>query len=134
VASRPAVFGEKGDAERIAKTLAEDVPAVLDYLESIVPADGFLFGTLGIADVSIAAFFRNAKFARFTIDAARWPKSAAFVARVLASPPFAKLAPLEDRLMRVPIAAQRKVLEELGVAVTADTFATDRQRRGVMPI
>jgi glutathione S-transferase len=134
VAIRPAVFGEKGDAERIAKTLAEDVPAVLDYLESIVPADGFLFGTLGIADVSIAAFFRNAKFARFTIDAARWPKSAAFVARVLASPPFAKLAPLEDRLMRVPIAAQRKVLEELGVAVTADTFATDRPRRGVMPI
>ena len=135
VAIRPAVFGEKGDPELVAKTLAEDVPAVLDYLESLAPRDGFLFGpALGIADISFAAFFRNAAFARFAIDAARWPKSAAFVARALATPPFAKLAALEDRMIRTPIPAQRKLLGELGVALTPETYGTDRPRRGVMPI
>jgi glutathione S-transferase len=131
---RPAVFGEKGDAELVAKTLAEDVPAVLDYLESELPADGFLFGALGIADVSLAAFFRNAAFARFAIDATRWPRTAAFVARVLATPPFARLAAVEDRLLLTPIPAQRGALAELGVALTPETFATSRPRRGVMPI
>jgi glutathione S-transferase len=134
VAIRPAVFGEKGDAELVAKTLAEDVPAVLDYLESELPADGFLFGALGLADVSIAAFFRNAAFARFGIDAARWPRTARFVERVLATPPFARLRPLEERLIRTPIPEQRKALAELGVALRAETFGTSRPRRGVMPI
>ena len=36
---------------------------VLDYLELQLPAEGFLFGSLGIADISIAVFLRNAALA-----------------------------------------------------------------------
>ena len=85
----PAVWGEPGDAARIEKTLAEDAPAALDYLEAQVPEAGFLFGEIGLADIAIASFFRNAAYADFAIDAARWPSTAAFVDRALAHDCFA---------------------------------------------
>src|SRR5262249_19771170 len=85
VGIRPHVWGEPTDAALVARTLAEDVPDVLGYLETQAPADGFFFGALSIADVAIASFFRNAAFARLTVDAARWPRTAALVARVLAT-------------------------------------------------
>lgn len=64
----------------------------------------------------------------------RWPRTAAFVARVLATAPFARLAQFEDKLVRTPIAQHRKVLGELGVRLTKDSVGTARPRRGVMPI
>src|SRR4051812_8699695 len=59
----PLVWGESGDERRIAKSLTEDIPAALDYLERELPADGFLFGSIGVADIAIASFFRNADYA-----------------------------------------------------------------------
>jgi hypothetical protein len=64
IAIRPAVWDEKGDHAVVDMTLKEDAPAVLDYLEADAPADGFRFGTLGLADIAPACFFRNAGFAR----------------------------------------------------------------------
>src|SRR3954451_17421680 len=55
----PLVWGEPGDAARIEKSLDEDIPAALDYLESQLPSEGFLFGDIGLVDISIASFFRN---------------------------------------------------------------------------
>lgn len=133
VAIKPAVWGEKTDAEIVAKTLAVDVPQVLNYLEGELPAEGFTFGTMSIADIALACFFRNAELARFSVDSARWPKTAGLVGRMLASPPFQKLRPIEDRMIRTPIAEHRRVLAELGIALTAETFAAAVPRRGVMP-
>lgn len=135
VAIRPAVFGERRDDAVVERTLAEDVPAVLDYLEGELPAVGFLFGdALSVADVAVACFFRNAELARFRVDAARWPRAAGFVARVLGTPPFARLRPYEERLIRTPIADHRRVLAELRAPLTADTVAGAAPRRGVTPI
>jgi hypothetical protein len=53
---------------------------------------------------------------------------------MLASPPFQKLRPIEDRMIRTPIAEHRRVLAELGIALTAETFAAAAPRRGVMPL
>jgi glutathione S-transferase len=128
----PFVWGEASDQAIVAKTLAEDVPTVLDYLELQLPADGFLFGGLSIADVSIGTFFRNASFARFTVDAVRWPRTAAFVERVLATPGFQRLVPMEQCLLRTPVGKHRRALAEMGVSLMADTFGTDTPRRGVM--
>lgn len=69
----PIVWGEPGDEARIARTLAKDAPAALDYLEGQLPAAGFLFGEIGLADIAIASFFRNAAYAGFEADAGRWP-------------------------------------------------------------
>ncbi len=72
----PLVWGEPGDEKRIRKALDEDIPAALDYLEQELPAEGFLFGDIGVADISIASFFRNGAYAGFEIDSARWPHTA----------------------------------------------------------
>jgi glutathione S-transferase len=134
IAIRPSVWGEKGDRELVDRTLKEDVPVVLDYLEAEAPAEGFRFGALSLADIAIAAFFRNAGWVRFQIDAARWPRAAAWMARTLAEPAFAKLARIEDAVLRTPIAEQRAALKALGAPVSAETYAGPAPRRGVMPI
>jgi glutathione S-transferase len=134
IAIRPSVWGEKGDRALVDKNLAEDVPGALDYLESEAPAEGFRFGSLGLADIAPACFFRNAGWVRFQIDAGRWPRAAAWMARTLASPAFTKLAALEDGVLRTPIAEQREKLRSLGAPISADTLAAASPRRGVMPI
>jgi glutathione S-transferase len=134
VVINPYVWGTPTDQARLAKTLAEDVPSVLDYLESQVPADGFVCGALSIADVAIATFFRNARFARFEVDATRWPRTAAFVERVLGLACFQKLKPFEDRMMKTPPARQRAALAEMGAPLTAESYGTATPRRGLMPI
>ena len=134
IAIRPSVWGEKGDRALVDKNLAEDVPMVLDYLESEASGDGFRFGALGLADIAPACFFRNAGWVRFQIDAGKWPRAAAWMTRTLASPPFAKLAALEEGVLRTPIAEQREKLRSLGAPISADTLAAASPRRGVMPI
>jgi glutathione S-transferase len=133
IAIRPRVWGEKGDRELVDRTLREEIPAVLDYLESEAPADGFRFGVLSIADIAIAAFFRNAGFVRFQIDAVRWPRTAAWIGRTLASPALAKLARIEDAILRVPVPEQRAALKALGAPVSVETYAGAAPRRGIMP-
>ena len=134
VAINPYVWGTEKDEAALAKTLAEDVPQVLDYLESQLPQQGFLFGNIAVADIGIAAFFRNAAFARFRVDAGRWPVTAAYVERVLGLEAFGRLKPFEDRCMRTPIAQHRAALAELGAPLTAESYAAATPRRGIMRI
>jgi len=134
VAIRPAVWGEKGDRMLVERTLKEDVPTVLDYLEADAPVEGFRFGTLGLADIAPACFFRNAGFARFQIDPARWPRTAAWMGRTLSTSPFVKLAALENAIARTPIAEQREVLKAAGAPISAESIGEATPRRGMMPL
>jgi glutathione S-transferase len=130
----PGIWGRPRDLAAIDRVIQEDLPGVLDYLESQVPAIGFMFGpaTIGIADIALAAPFRNLGFARQRVDAERWPRTAAFVDRVLAHEAFAKIRPFEERQLRTPIAQQRAVLAEMGAPLTGRSLGTDAPRRGPM--
>ena len=130
----PIVWGEPGDLARIEKTLAEDAPAALDYLEGQLPAEGFLFGEIGLADIAIASFFRTASYVDFAIDAARWPRSAGFVARALDHPCFASLYPFERAQIATNPAGRRQALLAAGAPLTAETLGTREPRRGVMAL
>jgi glutathione S-transferase len=134
VAIKPRVWGEQTDKSVVEKTLQEDVPDVLHYLDTQIPTNGFIFGSISIADISIACIFRNAGFAGFQLDAVRWPRTAAFVERVLKLDSFEKLRPIEERLRRTPIAEQRAALREMGAPVTTETYGTSVPRRGLMNI
>jgi glutathione S-transferase len=134
VAIRPAVWGEKGDRTMVDKVLQEDAPAVLDYLEAEAPDDGFRFGALGLADIAPACFFRNAGFARFQIDVARWPRTAAWMARTHATRPFLKLATFENAILRTPIPDQHTALQATGAPISTESFGQATPRRGVMPL
>ena len=131
---RPAVWGEPGDEELIARTLAEDAPAALDYLERELPASGYLFGDLGLADIAVASFFRNADYADFAVDAERWPKVARFVGEVLGHPVFAKLLAFEDIQRGADIKGRRQALLAAGAPLTEETLGTREPRRGYMAL
>jgi glutathione S-transferase len=128
----PMIWGEPGDAARVDKTLAEDAPAALDYLEGQLPAEGWLFGEIGLADIAIASFFRNADYAGFTADADRWPRTAAFVARALDHPVFAQILRFEDVQRSTNPAGRRRALLEAGAPLTEDTLGTREPRKGYM--
>lgn len=124
------IFGEAADEAVVQHAREVEIPATLDYLENRLPDDGFVFGALSIADISIASFFRTASFVRYTIDAARWPRSAALIAQVQALPVFQKLAHFEDCMLRLPLAEQRAALVSAGAPLTSDTLGTSTPRRG----
>ena len=128
----PIIWGEPGDAARIEKTLAHDVPAALDYLEGQLPAEGWLFGAFGLADIAIASFFRNADYAGFVLDANRWPRTAAFVSRALDHPVFAEILRFEDVQRSTNPAGRRQALLDAGAPLTRETLGTREARKGVM--
>lgn len=129
----PIVWGEPGDETRIAKTLSEDLPRELDYLEAQLPGAGWLFGDeIGLADIAIATFFRNGAHVGVEPDPARWPKVASFVERALAHPCFASLLPFEQVQLGASPAGRRAALLAAGAPLTAETMAVRQPRRGVM--
>ncbi|OOG62864.1 glutathione S-transferase [Rhodanobacter sp. B04] len=129
LAIRRHIFGEAADEAVVQQAREVTIPAALDYLENQMPDDGFLFRTLSIADISIASFFRTASFVRYTIDAARWPRTAALVELVQSQPVFQKLARYEDCMIRLPLAEQRAALNTIGAPLSVDTYGTATPRR-----
>ena len=129
---RPMVWGEPGDQARIDKAIREDAPRALDYLEGELPAEGFLFGDIGLADVAIASFFRNAAYAEFTVDAERWPKVAAFVERALAHPCLDDLYRFERVQLATDIKGRRQALLDAGAQLVAESVGVREPRKGYM--
>jgi glutathione S-transferase len=129
---RPIVWGEKGDEARIEKALEEDIPAALDYLERELPEGGFLFGDLGLGDISIASFFRNGAYAGFETDGERWPRTAAFVERTLRHSCFADLLKFEDVQRSAEIRSRRQALLDAGAPLTGETMGRREARPGMM--
>ena len=128
----PLVWGEPGEQQRIDKSLEEDIPNALDYLERELPAEGFLFDEIGLADIAIASFFRNAAYAGFEPDPKRWPRTAAFVERTLAHPAIASLLPFEDVQRGVEIKRRRQALLDAGAPLTDETLGTREPKKGYM--
>jgi glutathione S-transferase len=128
----PFVFQKERDTDKIARAVGEDLPEVMAYLERVAPADGFALGPISIADIAVAVFFANLRWARVRPDAARWPRTNAWVERTQALPALAKVNGFGDRLTQTPPDQHRRVLAELGVPLTEATVATQKPRRGIM--
>jgi len=60
----PHVWNRPTDDAVVARALDHEIPAILDYLETELPAQGYLCDPVGTADVAIATFFRHAACAR----------------------------------------------------------------------
>ena len=130
----PFVFGKERDKTRIAKTVAEDLPQVLSYLEKLAPTDAFLIGELSRADIAVAAVLANLKWARVAPEPRRWPKTLAWVERTTLTPGLAKITQLAERLLQTPTPHHRRALADMGVALTEMSFAAVVPRPGVMPL
>lgn len=131
----PAIFGTARDAAAIEETVSVDVPPILDLLERWAPDSGFISGASpSLADISVAVHFANYRWARREIEATRWPRTAAWIARVSAMPELRGLNDIGAKLLRVPPDKHRPVLEELGVKMPSETVGTSMPRRGPMTV
>ena len=128
----PAIFGTPRDLDAFRAVLDTDVVEVMNYLESATPADGFLCGPFGIADISVAAMFKGMEYSRWTPDGARWPKVAAWLARAQAHPAMALTGGWSDALVKTAPAEQRSKAEAIGLRVTKESHLAGKPRRGPM--
>jgi glutathione S-transferase len=131
---RPAVWKEPRDDDAIAETLRNDLPSVMDYLESVAPEDGFVCGDLAIADIAVAVHFANLRWSRTALDLLPWPKATAWIDRVERTPALAKFTTLAERAMTVRRAERRALFGEMGIALTETTFASEGFRKGPMSV
>jgi glutathione S-transferase len=135
VAIGPHIFGRETDRAALERSVRDELPTILDYLEGLAPPEGFAFGgRLSIADIGVAVFFRNLVFSRVKLDDGRWPRTVAWVARTLAQPCLASLAQFEDVMIRTPPAQQREAMAKIGVSLTAETWGTQTPRPGIMRV
>jgi glutathione S-transferase len=96
---RPMVLKQEPDEELVEKIINKQLPPILDYLESQVPAEGFIFGRFLIADMSLMSPFINAAYAGYEVDSERWPVFADFITRVKVHPVVSQVLVAEAALM-----------------------------------
>jgi glutathione S-transferase len=129
----PFIWQRPRDKDKIARAVAEDLPAVVGDVERFAP-DDFLFGAPMLADIAVAVMLQNLAWARVEPDKARWPKTCAWAERTPAVPGLAKITALADSLMQTPPDQHRAKLAALGVSVTDTTVAGAAPRRGPMTV
>ena len=87
----PRFLGREGDIGAAEAAERDELPPLLDYLEGIIPDSGFLVGDrLTLADISVAGPFVNFRHCDVAIDAAKYPKTTAYVRSILTRPSFAQ--------------------------------------------
>jgi glutathione S-transferase len=95
----PVFLGMPGNEAEATEALAETLPPMLAYLETVVPASGFLVGdSFSIADISVVSVLINLSLSKADLDAAKYPKLTAYYSRITARPSFATLV-AGDRAM-----------------------------------
>jgi glutathione S-transferase len=131
---RPRVWKQETDEAVVAQVLAHDLPEVMDWIETQAPLDGFLFGEVSMTDLTFASFFRNAALAHWTPDAARWPRVAAWIDHVTATPLFARSVMFEQIMLTTPGREVVGALQAAGLKVTAESIRGSEPRRGPMSV
>ena len=131
---KPRVWKQETDEAVVAQVLTQDLPEVMDWLESQAPMDGFVFGEIGMTDLTFASFFRNAALAGWSPDAARWPRVAAWIDHVTATPLFARSVMFEQIMLTTPGREIPAALEAAGLKVTPESIRGDKAVRGPMSV
>jgi glutathione S-transferase len=91
--------GKDPDVDTARRFLADEMPAVFDYLERSIEGREYLVGdAFSIADVAVASQFINYFLAGGPLDSGRWPSLAAYVERIHTRPSFAACWEEERRL------------------------------------
>ncbi|HET6971833.1 MAG TPA: glutathione S-transferase family protein [Phenylobacterium sp.] len=95
----PRFMGREGDLAAADEAAAVEFPKILDYLETVIPASGFLVeDRITLADIAVASPFQNMHLAGCPIDAEKYPKSAKYVEAILARPSYARMVAAERKM------------------------------------
>lgn len=102
----PKFMGRAGDLAAAATAEQEELPKLLAYLESAIPASGFLVGDrFTLADLAVASPLMNLRHCGVSLDAATYPKIAAWSETILSRPSLAPWIEKEERMMAKVMAA-----------------------------
>jgi glutathione S-transferase len=83
----PVFMKREGNGQVADRAERDELPPILDYLERTVPEAGFLIGAnLTLADLAIASPLGNLPHMGCGIDDERYPRLAAYAARILERP------------------------------------------------
>jgi len=97
----PRFMGRPGDLEAAEQAELNELPPILAYLEKVVPDDGgFLVGDrLTLADIAVAGPFANFRHTKTKVCPERYPRTVAYVDRILARPSFAPWIERESAIL-----------------------------------
>ena len=86
----PRFLNRPGDENVAAAAERDELPPIMDYLESVVPGDGgYLVGdSLTLADIAVASPFANLGHLGCQHDRSRHGRTCAYIERILARPSF----------------------------------------------
>lgn len=133
IAIKPRILKEEMDRAVVDQAKAVDIPETFDYLETVMPETGFLFGeTAGLADFSLAPAFLNARVVGVEVDARRWPKLAGWLGRVETQTPLKKLNEVAMAFMTTKVADQPAMMTEHGYVLAERSHDGGRAMRGPM--
>ena len=98
----PLFLKRPGDLAAADAAERDELPKVLDYVESIAPeGDGYLVGdSLTLADIAVANPFANLRHLGVDLDPQRWPNTASFTDRILSRPSFEPWIARESAFLR----------------------------------
>jgi len=102
----PKFLGREGDLAAAAEAETEELPKLLDYLESAIPASGYLVGDrFTLADLAAVSPLVNLRHCGSCIDAVTHPRIAAWSEAILSRPSLAPWIAKEERMMAKVLAA-----------------------------
>jgi glutathione S-transferase len=88
----PRFFKQDGDLAAADEAQRTEFPRLMDYLEGVVPASGYLVeDRFTLADIAVVSPLVTLSHGSCPIDATSHPKSAAYVAKISERPSFARL-------------------------------------------
>ena len=86
----PRFLKREGDLALADAAECDELPPILEYLESQIPASGYLVeDRLTLADIAVASPFANLRHLGVAVDAAKYPKVARYAEAILSRPSFA---------------------------------------------
>lgn len=91
----PKFLNRAPDAELIHKSLTEEIPPRLLYLERALAGEYFAGGVFSVADITVASMLLNYHYAGETIAAAQYPRLHRFMRHVCKRDSFARALALE---------------------------------------
>jgi glutathione S-transferase len=95
----PAFFNRPSNQEEIELAKTVEIPEIFDYLESVLCADYLLGNTLGHADICVGGSFVTMGHCGVGCDAAKWPKTSAYIDRLMSDPVFSPIISDEQQFL-----------------------------------
>jgi len=96
----PRFFKRDGDLAAADEAQKTEFPKLMDYLENVIPASGYLVeDRFTLADIAVVSPLITMSHADCSVCDGSHPKSAAYVAAISARPSFAKLIAREKAML-----------------------------------